>query len=56
VLATPYLLAHLVRRRLAERLTDDLDGEIEPTVRAYVGAAVTGIATVRAEPSGPQIG
>jgi hypothetical protein len=34
----------------------DLDGEIEATARAYVGAAVTEIATVRAELSGPQVG
>jgi hypothetical protein len=34
----------------------DLDGEIEATARAYVGAAVTEIATFRAELSGPQIG
>ena len=34
----------------------DLDGEIEARARAYVGAAVTGIATLRAELSGPQIG
>ena len=34
----------------------DLDGEIEATTRAYVGAAVTEIATLRAELSGPQVG
>jgi hypothetical protein len=34
----------------------DLDGEIEATARAYVGAAVTEIATFRAELSGPQVG
>jgi hypothetical protein len=34
----------------------DLDGEIETTTRAYVGAAVTEIATFRAELSGPQVG
>jgi hypothetical protein len=34
----------------------DLDGEIDATVRAYVGAAVTEIATFRAELSGPQAG
>jgi hypothetical protein len=34
----------------------DLDGEIEATNRAYVGAAVTEIATFRAELSGPQVG
>jgi hypothetical protein len=34
----------------------DLDGEIEATIRAYVGAAVTEIATLRAELFGPQVG
>jgi hypothetical protein len=34
----------------------DLDGEIEATTCAYVGAAVTEIATLRAEVSGPQVG
>jgi hypothetical protein len=34
----------------------DLDGEIEATARAYVGAAVTEIATFRAELSGAQVG
>jgi hypothetical protein len=34
----------------------DLEGEIEATTRAYVGAAVTEIATFRAELSGPQVG
>jgi hypothetical protein len=34
----------------------DLDGAIEATARAYVGAAVTEIATFRAELSGPQVG
>jgi hypothetical protein len=34
----------------------DLDGEIEATARAYVGAAVTEIATFRAELSGSQVG
>jgi hypothetical protein len=34
----------------------DLDGEIEATASAYVGAAVTEIATLRAELSGPQVG
>ena len=36
--------------------TADLDGEIAATTRAYVGAAVTEIATLRAELSGPQVG
>jgi hypothetical protein len=34
----------------------DLDGEIQATTRAYVGAAVTEIAIFRAELSGPQEG
>jgi hypothetical protein len=34
----------------------DLDQEIAATRRAYVGAAVTEIATLRAEISGPQLG
>jgi hypothetical protein len=34
----------------------DLEGEIEATTSAYVGAAVTEIATLRAELSGPQVG
>ncbi len=34
----------------------DLDGEIEATTYAYVGAGVTEIATFRAELSGPQVG
>jgi hypothetical protein len=34
----------------------DLDGEIEATTSAYVGAAVTEIATLRAELFEPQVG
>ena len=34
----------------------DVDEEIEATTSAYVGAAVTEIATLRAELSGPQVG
>jgi len=34
----------------------DLEGEIETTTSAYVGAAVTEIATLRAELFGPQVG
>ena len=34
----------------------DLDGQIAATRNAYVGAAVTEIATLRAELSGPQLG
>jgi hypothetical protein len=35
---------------------DDLQREIESTQAAYVGAAVTEIATFRARLSGPQVG
>ena len=35
---------------------DDLDDEIVTTRHAYVGAAVTEIATLRAQLSGPQLG
>jgi hypothetical protein len=34
----------------------DLDGEIEATIRAFVGAVVTEIATFRAQLSGAQVG
>jgi hypothetical protein len=34
----------------------DLDGEIAATTRANVAAAITEIATFRAELSGPQVG
>jgi hypothetical protein len=34
----------------------DLDGEIAATRSAYVGAAITEIASLRAELSGPQVG
>jgi hypothetical protein len=34
----------------------DLDDEIEATRAGYVGAAVTEIATLRAQLSGPQVG
>jgi hypothetical protein len=34
----------------------DLDGEIDATTSAYVGAAVTEIATFRSQLSGPQVG
>lgn len=34
----------------------DLDDEIEATLHAYVATAVTEIATLRAELSGPQMG
>ena len=36
--------------------TADLDEEIAAACRAYVGAAVTEIAALRAELSGPQLG
>jgi hypothetical protein len=35
---------------------DDLDEEIAATHSAYVGAAVTEIASLRAQLSGPQVG
>jgi hypothetical protein len=34
----------------------DLEDEIEATARAYIGAAVTEIASFRAELSAPQVG
>jgi hypothetical protein len=34
----------------------DLDDELAATRAAYIGAAVTEIATLRAELSGPQVG
>jgi hypothetical protein len=34
----------------------DLDEEIEASTRAYIGAAVTEIASLRAQLSGPQVG
>jgi hypothetical protein len=42
--------------RVDSTYTADLDREIEATTCAYVGAAVTEIATFRAELSGPQVG
>ena len=59
-----HLLELQAERTLAsiEGLTVDsdymahLDGEIEATTSAYVGAAVTEIATLRAELFGPQVG
>jgi hypothetical protein len=59
-----HLLELQVERRLAaiEGLAsnlgyvDSLEGEIEATTSAYVGAAVTEIATLRAELFGPQVG
>jgi hypothetical protein len=35
---------------------EDIDAEIEATVHAYVGLAVTEIATLRAELGGEQVG
>ena len=51
--------AHLLDLRAQRALASvmvDLDGEIEATTRAYVGAAVTEIATFRAELFGAQVG
>jgi hypothetical protein len=50
------VLASIERLAVDSVYVADLDGEIEATVRAYVGAAVTEIATFRAELSGPQVG
>jgi hypothetical protein len=49
-------LASIEGLSLDAAYTADLDGEIEATTSAYVGAAVTEIATFRAELSGPQVG
>ncbi len=38
------------------RYLDDLEYEIDATRHAYVGAALTEIATLRAQLSGPQLG
>jgi hypothetical protein len=50
-----HLLDLQAERALASTAAD-LDEEIEATNQAYVGAAVTEIATFRAELSGPQVG
>jgi hypothetical protein len=50
-----HLLDLQAERALASTVAD-LDEEIEATNQAYVGAAVTEIATFRAELSGPQVG
>jgi hypothetical protein len=49
-------LAQVVGLTVNSSYMADLDGEIEATTCAYVGAAVTEIATFRAELSGPQVG
>jgi hypothetical protein len=49
-------LASIERLAVDSAYMADLEGEIEATTRAYVGAAVTEIATLRAELSGPQVG
>ena len=41
---------------LEDAYVADLEDEIAATRAAYVGAAVTEIATLRAELSGPQVG
>jgi hypothetical protein len=53
-----YLLALQTERTLAvdSGYLAYLDDEIEAATSAYVGAAVTEIATLRAELSGPQAG
>jgi hypothetical protein len=49
---------HLLELQAERALGDmaDLEEEIAATAGAYVGAAVTEIATFRAELSGPQVG
>jgi hypothetical protein len=42
--------------RMGQAYMTDLDEEIAATRHAYVGAAVTEIATFRARLSGPQVG
>jgi hypothetical protein len=49
-------LASIEELALDSAYMADLDGEIEATARAYVGAAVSEIATFRAELSRPQVG
>jgi hypothetical protein len=49
-------LASIEGLRVDSAYMADLNGEIETTNRAYVGAAVTEIASFRAELSGPQVG
>lgn len=53
-----YLLALEAERSFAAdpRYIAFLDGEIHAAASAYVGAAVTEIATLRAELFGPQVG
>ena len=49
-------LASIQGYALGSAVTADLDSEIEATTRAYVGAAVTEIASFRGQLSGPQEG
>ncbi len=49
-------LASLEPLEMPATYTADLDEEITATRHAYVGAAVTEIATLRAELFGPQVG
>jgi hypothetical protein len=51
-----HLLELEAERALGSSDRRSLDEEIEATNRAYVGAAVTEIASFRAELSGPQVG
>jgi hypothetical protein len=55
-LQTERALASIVGFAVDSAYMADLDGEIEATTWAYVGAAVAEIAAFRAELSGPQVG
>lgn len=47
---------HLIQLEAERALATDLDDEIEALRHAYVGAAVTEIASLRGELFGPQFG
>jgi hypothetical protein len=49
-------LASIAGLAMDSALLAELDGEIEATTCAYVATAVTEIATLRAQLSGPQVG
>jgi hypothetical protein len=50
------LRSQLVQLEAERELVPELDEQIAALHSAYVGAAVTEIATLRAELSGPQVG
>jgi len=52
----PDLRNQLVQLQAERMLVPELDDQIAALHHAYVGAAVTEIATLRAELSGPQVG